>query len=125
MARSADLRDAYAFPVKDAELDFRPLLTAILNDRIKGRDAAAIARAFQRGVAQGTGHALRGLCSAHGVNTVVLSGGVFQNQLLLEDLRELIGADLKIWVNAAVPPNDGGISLGRAAIAAIGAQPRA
>jgi hydrogenase maturation protein HypF len=50
----------------------------------------------------------------------VLSGGVFQNELLLEDLQPLFErTELKICTNHAVPPNDGGISLGQAAIAAL------
>ena len=54
------------------------------------------------------------------MNTVVLSGGVFQNELLLEDLtEELRDSDLQLWTNQAVPPNDGGISLGQAALAAL------
>jgi hydrogenase maturation protein HypF len=51
---------------------------------------------------------------------VVLSGGVFQNELLLEDLKPLLTAKrLEVWTNHAVPPNDGGISLGQAALAAF------
>ena len=50
-----------------------------------------------------------------------LSGGVFQNELLLEDLKSLLtGSSLQLWTNHAVPPNDGGISLGQAALAAFG-----
>jgi hydrogenase maturation protein HypF len=50
----------------------------------------------------------------------VLSGGVFQNELLLEDLKAMLERpSLKIWTNQAVPPNDGGISLGQAALAAF------
>jgi hydrogenase maturation protein HypF len=54
------------------------------------------------------------------VDTVVLSGGVFQNELLMEDLRLLLANEaLQVRTNHAVPPNDGGISLGQAAMAAI------
>jgi hydrogenase maturation protein HypF len=56
----------------------------------------------------------------HALDTVVLSGGVFQNELLLEDLKSLNhSGGLEIWTNHAVPPNDGGISLGQAALAAF------
>jgi hydrogenase maturation protein HypF len=54
------------------------------------------------------------------VDTVVLSGGVFQNELLLSDLKALLESEqLEIWTNHAVPANDGGISLGQAALAAL------
>jgi hydrogenase maturation protein HypF len=57
----------------------------------------------------------------HGVDRVVLSGGVFQNELLLEDLKSLLQDEsLEVWTNHAVPANDGGISLGQAALAAFG-----
>jgi len=50
---------------------------------------------------------------------VVLSGGVFQNDLLMNDVLEILSASsLRVLTNSAVPPNDGGISLGQAAIAA-------
>jgi hydrogenase maturation protein HypF len=51
----------------------------------------------------------------------VLSGGVFQNELLLDDLNCLLArGPLEIWTNHAVPANDGGISLGQAALTAFG-----
>jgi len=55
-----------------------------------------------------------------GLDTAVLSGGVFQNELLLEDLKSLLqNASVELWTNQAVPPDDGGISLGQAALAAF------
>jgi hydrogenase maturation protein HypF len=60
------------------------------------------------------------LANKHGTDTVVLSGGVFQNELLLEDLKDELGVGaMQIWTNRAVPANDGGISLGQAALAAV------
>jgi len=54
-------------------------------------------------------------------DTVVLSGGVFQNELLLTDFKDATAITrLRIWTNHLVPPNDGGISLGQAALAAFG-----
>jgi hydrogenase maturation protein HypF len=47
----------------------------------------------------------------------VLSGGVFQNVLLLHDLHSALSSSgLDVWMNAVVPPNDGGLSLGQAAL---------
>jgi hydrogenase maturation protein HypF len=119
LARKSNISDAYPFPFVDGWLDFRPLLQALAQDRIRGRDRAEIARAFQRGVAQGVADCARSLASSLGLDTAVLSGGVFQNELLLEDLNELLGKELQIWTNRAVPPNDGGISPGQAALGAF------
>ncbi|HLK54592.1 MAG TPA: carbamoyltransferase HypF [Candidatus Angelobacter sp.] len=119
-ARNAHTDDAYPFPLTGDELDFRPLLDAMLRDRLHGRQPQEIARAFQRGIAQGLGDALKQLARETKIDTVVLSGGVFQNELLLEDLKALLaGEPLTVWTNHAVPANDGGISLGQAALAAF------
>jgi hydrogenase maturation protein HypF len=60
------------------------------------------------------------LASAHGLDTVVLTGGVFQNARLTEVVESaLTAAGLQVLVHGHVPPNDGGISIGQAAIAAF------
>jgi hydrogenase maturation protein HypF len=118
LANGASTCDLYPFPFTNGQLDFRPLLQALIRDRLRKRDKNEIARAFQRGIAEGLHNALATLCEAQGIDTVVLSGGVFQNELLLRDLKELLEANhLQIWTNHAVPANDGGISLGQAALA--------
>ena len=118
MALSAPSTDAYSFPFSGEELDFRPLLLSVIDDRVRGRDLSEIARAFQLGLARGLCDALVSICERQKVNTIVLSGGVFQNELLLEDIVGENG-DFRIWSNHLVPPNDGGISLGQAAMAAF------
>jgi hydrogenase maturation protein HypF len=120
LARTAAPADPYPFPFVGVEMDFRPLLTALVEDRSRWLNPAEIARAFQRGVSQGLRDAAVNLCRAHGVDTIVLSGGVFQNELLLEDLRSLVVSPTSIWTNRNVPANDGGVSLGQAALAAFG-----
>ncbi|MGH9690524.1 MAG: hypothetical protein ACRD4C_05460 [Candidatus Acidiferrales bacterium] len=48
-------------------------------------------------------------------------GGVFQNELLLEDLKSMLDlTPFRVRTNHVVPPNDGGISLGQAALASFG-----
>jgi hydrogenase maturation protein HypF len=120
LASRAPITDAYPFPFVDNQLDFCPLLNSIVADRLNGRPQSEIARAFQRGVAKGIHDAISSLCRVHGVDTVVFSGGVFQNEMLLSDLKDqLEPGTLQIWTNLNVPSNDGGISLGQAAIAAL------
>ncbi|MCZ2147626.1 MAG: carbamoyltransferase HypF [Bryobacterales bacterium] len=120
LARGANTEAQYPFPFDGSQLDFRPLLAAVLKDRLSGRPPAPIARSFQRAIAQGLCDAAMALCAARKLDTVVLSGGVFQNNLLLDDIREILsGEPLDVWINHVVPPNDGGISLGQAAMAAM------
>jgi len=120
LARGVRDTETYPFPFNGNELDFRPLLHAMVQDRSKGRYTREIARAAQRAVAKGLSDSVTAICADQNLNTVVLSGGVFQNELLLQDLKPLLeNQSIEIWTNHAVPPNDGGISLGQAAIAAF------
>ncbi len=112
---------AYEMPFVGGEIDYRPLLAAVVADRARGRAVEDIARAFHLAVARALVAAAVELCGAHALETVALSGGVFQNRLLLRDVASgLAGAGLQVWTNHHVPPNDGGLSLGQAAAAAIG-----
>ncbi len=121
LANAAGDVEPYSFPFLDGELDYRPLLVSIAQDRSRGRDPAECARAFHRGLARGIWDAAAVLCEKLELDTIVLSGGVFQNELLLHDLKSLsAGKRVDIWINHLVPPNDGGISLGQAALAAFG-----
>jgi hydrogenase maturation protein HypF len=120
LAKGAPTLDEYPFPFINNELDFRPLLEAVIRDRMRQRSTREIARAFQRGIAHGLYTSIRTISEEHGIHTVVLSGGVFQNELLLQDLKPLLEEEhLRVWTNHAIPPNDGGISLGQAALAAF------
>ena len=121
LARTVTLVEPYEFPFTGRVLDFRPLLAGLgASTGSCGRDPAQCARAFQLGIAKGLCDASRSLCQQHATDTVVLSGGVFQNELLLHDVKSLIaGGHIDVWTNCLVPPNDGGISLGQAALAAF------
>src|SRR5580698_6326158 len=90
LARGAQLTEPYPFPLIGEELDFRPLLQSVIRDRLRGQELAEIARAFQRGLAQGLRDALVDICRTQNLSILVLSGGVFQNELLLKDLRSLL-----------------------------------
>jgi hydrogenase maturation protein HypF len=113
LARRAPSAAPYPFP----DLDYRPLLHALALDRARGRDISECAGAFHNAIGRGVFEQ----CQTHALDTVVLSGGVFQNELLLERIKSLFDrSGMEVWTNHAVPSNDGGISLGQAALTAFG-----
>lgn len=119
LARGAGAVPGFPMTFEAGELDSRPLLAAVVEARRRGRDVAETARAFHRGLAEGMRDGIVALAGGQGTDTVVLSGGVFQNELLQEDLEALLEPEgLRVWTNGEVPANDGGISLGQAGMAA-------
>ncbi len=99
-------------------LDHRPLLQAVIRDRLNGRPIAEIAAAVHAGIGRATAATAQKLCTQRRLKQVVLSGGVFQNEILFADVhRQLTERGLQVLSNSVVPVNDGGISLGQAAMA--------
>jgi hydrogenase maturation protein HypF len=91
---------------------------------LAGVDRRTVAGRFHNGLAAATVAAVIAVREVTGLSTVALSGGVFQNLLLLERTTAgLEAAGFRVLVHSRVPPNDGGISLGQAAVA--GARDRA
>jgi len=100
-------------------LDGRATVAAVLAEIESGVPVPTVAARFHNAVAQATAQACAVLAGEHGLDTVVLSGGVFQNRLLLErTLPALAAGGLRALVPALLPPGDGGISYGQAAVAA-------
>jgi len=88
------------------------MILAVAEDRA---DPGIISARFHNTVARATAEAL----TAAGEEVVVLSGGVFQNRLLLTRTRDALEAlGHRVLVPERLPPNDGGISYGQAAVAA-------
>jgi hydrogenase maturation protein HypF len=95
------------------------LVRRIAAESARGRPAAELAAVFHESVARAVVAACAELAARHGVQRVALSGGVFQNALLLDRTAALLGErGVEVHANAAVPCNDGGISLGQALVAA-------
>ena len=114
-----------AYPVailKDGDLwrlHWRPFWEALLTDLQQRVDRQLIAARIHCGVANAAAVMAARLCQSTGCKTVVLSGGVFQNALLLEQVSaSLRDQGLLVLSPERLPANDGGISLGQAVIAA-------
>lgn len=99
-------------------LDGLALLAALVDDLRAGVAPAAIAGRVHHGVAQALLAACRRVRNERGLTTVALSGGVFQNVLLLETLADALRADgFTVLIPCLAPPNDGGLALGQVAVA--------
>ena len=95
------------------------LIRAVAEDVRRGVARPVVAARFHHGVADAIARTCAILRSRTGLGLVALSGGVFQNLLLLERTVGRLEADgFRVLVHGRVPPNDGGISLGQAAVAA-------
>jgi hydrogenase maturation protein HypF len=94
------------------------LVRAVLEEVESGVAAPLVAARFHNGLAGVTVAACQAVRDDTGLGTVALSGGVFQNMLLLErTVAALEQSDFRVLTHSRVPPNDAGISLGQAAIA--------
>jgi hydrogenase maturation protein HypF len=116
--------DAHPYPFALIEgeplrLDVAPTIRAIVEEIKAGVPVSRIAGRFHRTVAEMLTAACLRVREATGLNRVALSGGVFQNRLLLEQLVSgLQEMGMTVYLNRHVPPNDGGLSFGQAAVAA-------
>lgn len=112
----------YALRISESELidiDAAPMWLAILDDLRQGVSTQTIARRFHLGLAQSIAEVAVRLATARRFETVALSGGCFQNRLLFESVYDgLCEAGFTVLTHADAPANDGGLSLGQAAIGA-------
>jgi hydrogenase maturation protein HypF len=99
----------YRLPFEHGQLDWRPLIADIVAD-LPIRPVAEIARGFHAALAD----AITAVSRTVPDLPVVLSGGVFQNALLVDE----IAARIPVFTHQRIPPNDGGIALGQAVLCA-------
>ncbi len=126
---STSERGAYPLPALESGagdqsllvLDARETIRALVADLAAGCTPERAAARFHNGLAAATTSACELAAEARGLSRVVLSGGVFQNRLLVErTATRLLAAGLEVLIPRRLPPNDGGIAFGQAAIAAAG-----
>jgi len=117
--------EAGAYPLPggpDGQLDWRPLLAALMDDIAAGEAAGVVAARVHRGLATGLAEQTAAAARRLGCRQVALAGGCFQNRLLLELAIDALRArDLEPFWAEALPCNDGGLALGQ--LLAVGAPP--
>jgi hydrogenase maturation protein HypF len=122
MAADPEVKEEYLFRIDETTrpmiVDPSAIVKGIVQDLINGHSPSFISGKFHRTVARLVVETCRGIRLESGLDRVVLSGGVFQNTLLLEwVLQRLQQGGFEVFAHRLVPTNDGGISLGQAVIA--------
>ncbi|MDZ8095767.1 MAG: carbamoyltransferase HypF [Nostoc sp. DedQUE05] len=100
-------------------IDPRPMWQALLHDLQQQIPQTVIAAKFHQGLANAIVKMVQHLSQENLINQVALTGGVFQNCILLEQVsKRLQILGIKVLTHSLIPTNDGGLSLGQAVIAA-------
>lgn len=116
-------REVYPFAViamdnQPQQIRTRDLFQAAFSDYRAGVEPSLIAAKFHATISDITLTLCKSIRHSTGVNDVCLSGGVFQNRLLLSMLVSSLKLnDFNVFTSIHVPPNDGGLSLGQAVAA--------
>jgi hydrogenase maturation protein HypF len=115
-------QESYAFRILEDEgvriVCLRDLLSAVIEDLKQDVSRGSISVKFHNTIARMIGEMCRLTADKTGITQVALSGGVFQNRLLLKKTTDLLeSSGLQVFTHRQVPCNDGGISLGQAVVA--------
>lgn len=121
MIADKGVNDLYHYEIEGEDsliVDLRMMIREIVDDLHHGIDKGVISAKFHNSLAAIIVDICRRIRVEEAINKVCLSGGCFQNMYLLDrTLRGLRSNGFEVYIHAEVPPNDGGISLGQAAIA--------
>jgi hydrogenase maturation protein HypF len=120
LARGSRAEGCYPVDISDdGVVRLAPLIWALMDDLRRGAGKADVARRFHSTIVETIRRVCLRLRDESGLDRVVLSGGVFMNEMLLSAALEALGRDgFRVFRHRLVPPNDGGLCLGQLAIAA-------
>ncbi len=119
-----DVEEHYDFELvsggdEPVQLDLRKMMKQIIRDIQENTSSGVISAKFHNCLVEGLLETAKRARQEKGLNTVALSGGVFCNRYLTNRLVKVLKKnDFEVLFNLSVPSNDGGISVGQAAIAA-------
>ncbi len=121
IAAPGEQRASYDFGLEKVngvwQVRLAPLFESLLSDTTRARRVPEIAWRFHKTVAEMIATVCERIRAATDISTVALSGGVFQNRLLLQLTRPLLAQrGFEVLLHRQVPPNDGGVSLGQAVL---------
>jgi len=101
----------YHFTIRQDRIDWRPMLQVLLGDLYSGVPREMIARRFFASLAQ----LVVDISWSYDIPRIACSGGVFQNALLIDLIRERLPAHMQLFLHRQLSPNDECIALGQLA----------
>jgi hydrogenase maturation protein HypF len=110
--------EAYPVSIGEGKIDFSPMFSAICEEITVGREVVTVVKRFHDTVVEAIAKAVDSVSYETFLETVALSGGVWQNPYLIKRAtRSLTEQGMNVLVHDKVPTNDGGLALGQAVIA--------
>ncbi len=111
----------YRFEVQNETVDVRPAIAALLADIRSGTSVPVLSARFHNGIVDMVRQVCEEIRRETGLKEIALSGGVWQNMILLErTVRRLQADGFVVYIHRQIPANDGGLSLGQALVGAAG-----
>ncbi len=128
MLADEDEQKSYTFEILDGlkpwKINFKLAVREIVSDILNMTEVSKISGKFHNTISNIICFVSDRIRRETGISKVVLSGGVFQNALLMKkSILKLKKAGFEVYTHSKVPPNDGGLSLGQAVVALFRAQP--
>jgi len=109
----------YPYEIEEKTLNPAPMIEAVVKDFRKGIETGIISARFHNTIAEMVQQICKKLRKGTKIDTIALSGGVWQNMVLLQKTLTALEKDaFTVLIHSKVPTNDGGLALGQAAIAA-------
>lgn len=117
-----EIYESYLWKIKEEDdifkIEYKGIIEGILEDIKRKELVSKISSKFHNSLIESSCDLVRKLREKEGINKVVLSGGVFENEYLLKGVYEnLIKLGFKVFYNLQIPTNDGGISFGQLHVA--------
>jgi hydrogenase maturation protein HypF len=110
--------EPFGFELRGEEIDLRQAIAELVSARRKQEATGILSARFHSTIARAIAAACESVRATDGLRQVCLSGGSFQNVRLLEGtIQELERGGFEVYWHSEIPPNDGGIALGQAAVA--------
>ncbi|WP_025270529.1 carbamoyltransferase HypF [Hippea sp. KM1] len=112
-AFKSSTRERFSYTIKDNIVDFSDSIAQLVQLSNK-KSRSDLARMFHNTIIEGVFENIKNISSSYGIKTTALSGGVFQNEIILKGLiSRLTDKGFEVHFNNTSPINDGGIALGQ------------